>query len=243
MILGDWFLNKTEIIGVGDNDSSIITSINNRSDKIQFYKGKVKTLHELNSIFNILEREYFYQITYDSLTDKSTILLTKKKRKILYERIQIIYCNFNEFIFEKNIMDTGLGDMKTTVRYYYSRTGKTEEEINPMLGTWYIGCNSYFLHSNISGLTTLTLNSNKKDINTENFKNVTMLTFKTKGTFSGTFGDDNSGTYICGKYMIDIKNKIIYFNGKEIVAFNYEFIDENTLKLTVNQKMTKKILK
>jgi hypothetical protein len=137
MILGEWLLYKTEMIGFNDNDSSIISTLNTKSDKIIFEKNKVKTYHELDPLWNIVQREYYYEITSDTLVNVTYMQLSTTKRKRYVEQIEIISYNFNELVFEKNILDVGLGVISTKVRYYYSRTGKPEVEVNPILGVWF----------------------------------------------------------------------------------------------------------
>lgn len=237
MILGEWILDKTEISRFNNNDSSKIISHGNGADKIVFTKKKVTTFYKIYSP-KMFEREFPYEITLDTNYNHILINLLSYDKKIVLENNFIITLDFNTLIFERLSIDSGLGETISTTRFYYSRTGKPQKEINPIIGTWFSSDKKSFEKAQ-SNDTNSYMFSKIKPKNIPQNKNVYTINFYSNSWYDGNNSNKFSGVYIRGEYLIDIKNQIIYFKNDQLTAFNYEFIDKTTLKLTVNQKKTK----
>jgi len=245
MILGEWFLEKTEIIGLNNNDSTSIVSLESGKDKIVFYDKTYKTFPDTSeSRFYTPSYEFYYKIKKEQYHTLNEIVITDKRNKKRFESYTVILYTFNNLIIEDLEVNSRLGNKISSIRYYYNR--KRDNELN-IIGKWILNdtVNYYLPSTTDSSWHTF---YNYDNLNQDSLIKVrvkTEIEFELNNNFTGTTSNSYSyaqfgildGVYLVGTYIIDSNEKKIYFISKHIYVYEFTIDNEGSLKIRYLEKI------
>ncbi len=241
MILGEWFLEKTEIVRLNKNDSSSIVSLGSGKDKIVFYENIYKILPDTSkSRFYRPDYEFYYKIKKEQYT-LNEIIITDKRNKKSFESFTVILYTFNQLIIEDLNVNSMLGTTISSVRYYYKR--KSNNGLN-IIGNWILNDSVEFYIHNTNDFTWHTFENTNK-LNQDSLSKLSVKTeieFKIDNTYSGGVSKSYfssgvlDGVYLGGTYVINSNEKRIYFISKHIYVYEFTIDKEGNLKIRYLEK-------
>jgi hypothetical protein len=242
MIIGEWFLEKIEIIGLNKNDSTSIVSLESGKDKIVFYDKTYKTFPDTSeSRFFRPNYEFYYKIKKEQYHILNQIVITDKKNKKTFETYTVLLYTFNNLTIEDFEVNSRLGNTVSKFRYYYKRKSDSEPNI---IGKWILNDTvDYYLPSTNDSIWHTFVNYNK--LNQDSLSKLrvkTAIEFKMNNTYSGGIYHSYlssgvlDGVYLGGTYIIDSNDKKIYFISKHIYVYEFTIDNEENLKIRYLEK-------
>jgi len=240
LLLGTWYLDKVEIIGLNKNDSSVIVSQENRKDKIVFNKNTVETFPDTTEFLYYKPRgfAFYYKIEIDTLTNWTKIILVSKRKKLPIHSYVVVDCSLSHLIYESYESGFGLEKKQSRTRYHFVRN---QDFYNPLIGQWRIDKTTY-PGDKIEKDSIYTLQPIKDSIQElremNEFGIKSEIDFTSDEDFGYTSTNKVVGIYILGNYMIDFSNKKLFFVSKKIVVYSFKINLDGTITLLYDSELT-----
>jgi hypothetical protein len=238
LILGKWFLDKVEIIGLNNNDSTTIVSKENGKTSLVFTEERVKTYHDTTeySYYKPSSYEFHYDISFDSITKWSELHLLSKRKKETFESFVLVSISFEQLVYETFDSGIGLEKKQSRTRYFFTKHPGVE---NPFVGKWNIV--QKYSPANYDRKDSLynfirALDSTESSIEQNESRTID---FWKPGYYSFTSFNGLSGYAIVGTYLIDLTRKKILFDSNETIVYTYSLNLDGTLNLEYDPMLTK----
>lgn len=222
MILGEWFLEKIEIVELNKNDSSSIVSVESGKDKIVFNEDTYKIIPDtIGERFYRPTHEFFYKIEKEKYSNDE-IVVTDKKGKKSFDQFSILLCSFDKLVIENYEFNLRLGDQYSIFQYTYRRKSHGNQSL---VGKWVANEAFHMFSENKrdSIWYTFHLLSDYSQDSLSALNLRTEVEFKKDLSYTKLTVNYSVGLYHQGKYIVDSAKKKLYFISNEIIECDYSF--------------------
>jgi hypothetical protein len=242
LIIGDWQLDQTEIVDGFPihSEGNRFVSQENRSKKITITSDSVYNHRDSTLRFYVRNRNFPYQIHYDSLMRASYLTIYEGKARKLteVESYEIVKCTRDELILRSyHFLNDGLDQVSISIVYTY-RKERVSASLSEIAGKWFYCSDqsSSFLSENDSLTFEFTRLPNDSlcqmqhhidlEFKREQYEN--LVEFQIYNASSGVFGKI--------PFTIDPIKQLIYLTGNdESLIYQFQIVNNEKLILSTDR--------
>lgn len=234
LLLGEW-----KLIGIEKDAHTFFTNDDNQTIEEDEQLSLTFSASKVKKVSKDENDEFNYTIASDSTED--WLVITKDEVTFQYKVEEINH--FSLLISSEVTINKGL-DLSTEKIYYtYLRQGEDQQEINNILGNWFICSDSILEDFSANSQTTYRFYRNQE---TECSGVCSVSLELNSATFQLLHNvvqdDEKSFKFLSSSLIINLDQKLIYFKVDKGLVFDIVNLDENYLEIRLNQELTQRIL-
>jgi YHS domain-containing protein len=261
LILGDWELEKVEIVNgyyeIEDSNRFVSNSLQNHT--LSIFADSIVILPDLSSRYYRRNKVFEYLINQPEYRKNPVLQLQEvnkfkprtRKRSNKFFHYEIISCKDEKLVLlYSSFVDDGLASPTVSHLYTYKKPTKSTSIDSLITGVkWYFcsDTNQNFLSENETQTfefqkvdTNNLIECPKHEINIEFLQSENSKELACSSSTRKFFVIDGL-IYRNSKYRIDTQNKLLYLLNTDVYVYNILLVNENQLTLVLNKSLTDKL--